>query len=203
MQPRHSRDTLSPSCRISRFPMPQVLSIRDCLADLIHVGRDKPAHDAGAQSNLNSKRRVLEEGSGRGLGFLDRPRRHLHRRDRARPERARSTRKLLSESPAYKDAAVQAIRDLLGLARARRSRPARSASSRWARRSRPTRCWSARRAHAAGDDARFPRRAGDRLSGAAEDFRPQHRQAGAALFRGGRDRRARFRRRHGRAGARS
>ena len=33
---------------------------------------------------------------------------------------------------------------------------------------------TARRAHAAGDDARLPRRARDRLSGAAENFRPQH-----------------------------
>ncbi len=50
------------------------------------------------------------------LGFLDRPRRHLHRRDRATPRRRLRAHKLLSENPeAYPDAAVQGIRDLLGL----------------------------------------------------------------------------------------
>ncbi len=78
----------------------------------------------------------------RGLGLLDRSRRHLHRRDRPRPGGRLHARKLLSESPAYEDAAVEAIRRLLALRRASRSRPARSASSRWARRSRPTRCSS-------------------------------------------------------------
>ena len=49
-------------------------------------------------------------------------------------------RKLLSESPAYTDAAVQAIRDLARASRpARLSRRMRSASSRWAPRSPPTR----------------------------------------------------------------
>ena len=43
----------------------------------------------------------------RSVGFLDRPRRHFHRRRRARPRRRLHTRKLLSESPAYKDAGVQ------------------------------------------------------------------------------------------------
>ena len=42
---------------------------------------------------------------------------------------------------------------------------------------------AARRAHAARDDARLSRRARDRLPGAPEDLRPQHRQARAALFR--------------------
>ena len=62
------------------------------------------------------------------------------------PDGALHPRKLLSENPeAYSDAAIQGIRDLLGVA-ARRRHPVRpaSATSRWARRSPPTRCWSAR-----------------------------------------------------------
>ena len=51
------------------------------------------------------------------VGLLDRPRRHLHRRDRrARPDGTLVAHKLLSENPeAYRDAAVQGIRDLIGL----------------------------------------------------------------------------------------
>ena len=45
-----------------------------------------------------------------------------------RPDGTLVARKLLSENPeAYRDAAVQGIRDLLGLRPASRSRPARSA----------------------------------------------------------------------------
>ena len=50
------------------------------------------------------------------LGFLDRPRRHFHRRGGRRPDGTLVPHKLLSENPeAYTDAAVQGIRDLLGL----------------------------------------------------------------------------------------
>ena len=62
------------------------------------------------------------------------------------PQGGLHPRKLLSENPeAYRDAAIQGIRDLLGLA-SRRADPgrARSARSRWARPSPPMRCWSAR-----------------------------------------------------------
>ena len=54
--------------------------------------------------------------------------------------------KLLSENPEqYRDAAIQGIRDLLGLDRGRARCPTRrSRRSRWARRSPPTRCSSAR-----------------------------------------------------------
>ena len=53
-------------------------------------------------------------------------------------------RKLLSQSPAYPDAAVQGVRDLLRLpGRRAASRKGRSASSRWAPPSPPMRCWSA------------------------------------------------------------
>ena len=60
------------------------------------------------------------------MGLLDRSRRHLHRRGRPRGRTARCVaHKLLSENPeAYRDAAVQGIRDLLGLAAASRSRRA-------------------------------------------------------------------------------
>ena len=63
-----------------------------------------------------------------------------------RPDGALVAHKLLSENPeAYRDAAVQGIRDLLGL-NSRRADPRRAASARskWARRSRPTRCWNAK-----------------------------------------------------------
>ena len=51
------------------------------------------------------------------MGFLDRPRRHLHRRIGRRPDGRLVTHKLLSENPeAYRDAAVAGIRHLLGLA---------------------------------------------------------------------------------------
>ena len=59
------------------------------------------------------------------------------------------------------------------------------------------------RAHAAAHHQGFPRRAQDRLPGAAEDLRPAHHQAGDAVRARGRSRRARARRRHGRARTRS
>ena len=61
------------------------------------------------------------------MAVLDRPRRHVHRRRRARARTARlATHKLLSENPErYADAAVQGIRDLLG-PRAGRSRSRRA-----------------------------------------------------------------------------
>ena len=59
------------------------------------------------------------------------------------------------------------------------------------------------RAHAAGHHQGLPRRARDRLPGAAEDLRQAHRQARDAVRARGRGRRARARRRHGRARARS
>ena len=59
------------------------------------------------------------------------------------------------------------------------------------------------RPHAAADQQGFPRRAEDRLPGAAEDFRPPHHQARHAVRARRRGRRARARRRHGRARARS
>ena len=62
-----------------------------------------------------------------------------------RPDGSLVAHKLLSENPeAYADAAVQGIRDLLGLEAASRYRPGGSARSRWAPRSPPTRCSSAR-----------------------------------------------------------
>ena len=62
-----------------------------------------------------------------------------------RPDGSLAAHKLLSENPeAYRDAAVQGIRDLLGLAPGAPIPAGRSAPSRWAPRSRPTRCSSAR-----------------------------------------------------------
>ncbi len=121
------------------------------------------------------------------------------------PQGRLHARKLLSESPAYADAAVQAIRDHLRLAPRRadpRGRDRRRQDGHDGRHQRPAR--APRRAHAAGDDQGISRRAGDRLSGAPENLRPQYRQAGAALFRRRRNRRAHARRRNrrGRAGPR-
>ena len=52
------------------------------------------------------------------LGFLDRPRRHVHRRRRARSRQAGCTRQSFSPRipEAYRDAAVEAIRRFLGVA---------------------------------------------------------------------------------------
>ena len=138
----------------------------------------------------------------RPLGFLDRSRRHLHRRHRPRFRR-----------PA---ACAQAAFGKPRLRRRRRAGDPRSLAS-FARRADPQRrnrrrqdghhrrhqraARAPRRAHAAGDDQGFSRRARDRLSGAPENLRPQHRQAGAALCRRRRDRRARARRRNGRGRA--
>ena len=95
-----------------------------------------------------------------------------------RPDGSLVAHKLLSENPeAYRDAAVQGIRNLLGLRPASRSPPVASAPSRWARRSRPTRCSSARARARAGDHARLSRRAQHRLPGAAENLRTPHHQA--------------------------
>ena len=61
------------------------------------------------------------------------------------PDGTLTAHKLLSENPeAYRDAAVQGIRDLLGLEPGEPIPAAQSARSRWAPRSPPTRCWSAR-----------------------------------------------------------
>ena len=113
--------------------------------------------------------------------------------------------KLLSENPeAYRDAAVQGIRDLLGL-EARRADPAgphrRGEDGHHGRDQCAARAQG--RAHAARHHQRFPRRAAHRLPGAAENLRQAHHQARHAVRARGRGRRARARRRHGRARARS
>ena len=109
------------------------------------------------------------------LGLLDRPRRHLHRRRRARrPDGSLIAHKLLSENPeAYRDAAVQGIRDLLGL-KAGRRHPARPHRRREDGHDGRHQC-AARaqgRAHAAAHHQGFPRRAEDRLPGAARRSSP-------------------------------
>ena len=105
---------------------------------------------------------------------------------------------------AYRDAAVQGIRDLLGLA-ARRADPRRADRHREDGHHGRHQC-AARaqgRAHAPPHHQGISRRAADRLPGAAEDFRPPDRQADDAVRARDRGRRARARRRHGGAGARS
>ena len=120
------------------------------------------------------------------------------------PYGALHPRKLLSENPeAYRDAAVQGIRDLLGL------QPGEAGSRRPHRRDQDGhdgRHQCAARAqgrpHAAADHQGFSRRAAHRLPGAARHLRQGDRAARAALRARRRDRRARPRRRHRREGAR-
>jgi uncharacterized protein YoaH (UPF0181 family) len=108
------------------------------------------------------------------------------------PRRRLNPMKLLSESPAYPDAAVEAIRRLLGLA---------SGEAIPAGAIRVVKMGTTVATNALLE--RLPRCARDRLPGAAENLRPQHSEAGAALFGRGRDRRARVRGRNRRGGARS
>ncbi len=136
---------------------------------------------AGSRQRENPERRstkrereagFVQRKAGRSLGLLDRSRRHLHRRDRPRPARAAASAKLLSESPAYADAAVEAIRDLLAPRSGRADsgrRDRRRQDGNDGRHQRAAR--AARRAHAAGDDARLSRCARDRLPGAPENLR--------------------------------
>ena len=114
MQPRHSRETFMPV-----LPN-RVISIVDALRAPLAVNID-PADAACHKSAAAREASVITNRGGearkqrrwdfwidRGGTFTDvigrDPRGRLH------------ARKLLSESPAYDDAAVQAIRDLLGLA---------------------------------------------------------------------------------------
>jgi hypothetical protein len=128
----------------------------------------------------------------RRLGFLDRSWRHVSPMWWPRkPDGTLHQRKLLVGKPeAYKDAAIQGIRDLLGVAQ--RAHPAeRSATSRWAPRLPPTRCWSARAtARLLLITKGIPRRAPHRLPGAARHLRPQHHPARTALRTRHRGRRA-------------
>eukprot|EP00171_Calliarthron_tuberculosum_P004597 IDg4597t1 len=67
--------------------------------------------------NLTSFVRDVATRSHGGLEFLDRPRRHFHRHGSASSGRHFAHHKLLSENPRrYADAAVQGIRELLGVA---------------------------------------------------------------------------------------
>ena len=116
------------------------------------------------------------------------------------PKGALHARKLLSESPAYTDAAVQGIRDLLRPRRRARRSPSGAIGFVKMGTTVATNALLERAGErvAAGDDARLSRRAGDRLPGAAENLRQADRQAEPALCGGHRDRRARARRRNGR-----
>ena len=112
------------------------------------------------------------------------------------PEGGLHARKLLSENPeAYRDAAIQGVRDLLELKPGDAIPSGSSARSRWARLSPPTRCWSARASGAASHHQRIathcasPTRRPDIF--AKEIVLPEQ------LYEGGRGRRARARRRHG------
>ncbi len=122
-----------------------------------------------------------------------------------RPDGTLAAHKLLSENPeAYRDAAVQGIRDLLGLARGRANPGGPRRRGEDGHHGRDQCAAGAQgRAHASAHHQGFPRRAAHRLPGAAEDFRQAHHQAGDAVRARRRGRRARARRRHDRARARS
>ena len=196
MQPRQSRDTFIP-----------VLPNRtNSIAELpLHcVGRHhrtvkRPARRARGRGRDHTRvkaRRPWDFWIDRGGTFTD-----VIGRD---PNGRLHPMKLLSESPAYRDAAVRGNPAISSASKPTgRFRRARSARENGHDRRDQCAPRTARRAHAARDDARLPRCAGDRLSGAAEDFRKADRQAGAALFRRDRDRRARARRWNDRSRARS
>jgi hypothetical protein len=140
--------------------------------------------------------------SRRPLAVLDRPRRHLHRRRRARPDGALVTHKLLSENPS-----VQRRR------RAGHPRPAgtRAGDPIPPRRSRGEDGHHGGHQRAAGAQGRphlllvttaASRRAAHRLPEPPAPVRPPHRAAGAALRARRRGRRAGRRRRRGAHAAR-
>ena len=120
-----------------------------------------------------------------------------------RPDGALVTHKLLSENPErYADAAVQGIRDLLGLAAdAPDPRRAHRRGEDGHHRGHQRAARAQGRAHAAGDHARLRRRVAHRLPEPAEALRAPHRAAQPALRAGGRGRRAHGRARRGRAPA--
>jgi N-methylhydantoinase A/oxoprolinase/acetone carboxylase beta subunit len=120
-----------------------------------------------------------------------------------KPDGTLKAHKLLSENPeSYKDAAIQGIRDLMGVARNERI-PAEQINTVKMGTTVATNALLERK----GDRTLllttkgFPRRAGNRLPGAARHLCPQHHQAGTALRtrRGGQ--RARAGRWHGGAAA--
>ena len=106
--------------------------------------------------------------------------------------------KLLSENPGqYEDAALEAIRRVLG------EEGGRSPRCGWARRSRPTRLLERKGERVALAITRgFGDALADRLPGAAGDFRAAHRAADDAVRARGRDRRAGRRRWRGARAAR-
>ncbi len=100
-----------------------------------------------------------------------------------RPDGSLVAHKLLSENPeAYADAAVQGIRDLLGLKAGEPIPPGRVGAVKMG-----TTVATNALLERKGDRTLllitqgFPRRAQDRLPGAAEDFRPPHHQARHAV----------------------
>ena len=122
-----------------------------------------------------------------------------------RPDGTLIAHKLLSENPeAYRDAAVQGIRDLLGLKPGEPIPPGRVGAVKMG-----TTVATNALLERKGDRTLLvttqglPRRAAHRLPGAPEDLRQAHHQARDAVRARRRGRRARARRRHGREGARS
>src|SRR5271163_666443 len=85
MQPRQMFDTCMPVLPNFTVFMPLSLSFHVCHNDRT-IRRFAAKRDlrTGRSIKREQEAPVLDEGSGRGLGLLDRPRRHFHRRDRTR-----------------------------------------------------------------------------------------------------------------------
>jgi hypothetical protein len=119
------------------------------------------------------------------------------------PDGTLKAHKLLSENPeSYKDAAIQGIRDLMGVGE-KRAHPGgtdqhgQDGHDRCHQRA----AGAQGRPHPVADHEGFPRRTGNWLPGAARHFRSQHHQAGTAVRARGRGQRTRAGRRYGGAAA--
>ena len=144
---------------------------------MLRTFRRVPANPIGGEGRTQCD-------GGTALGFLDRPRGTFTDVVGGDPTARCTAEKLLSESPNFtRMRRSKRSVDLLGLAAGGADPPRRgSAPSRWAPRSRPTRCSSAAATAPGSSPRRLPRRARDRLPGAAQYLRLAHRQARACLF---------------------
>ena len=205
MQPRHRRRDLhaglAEARHFHRFPR-----LREPSASVIDLGRrHKPNRRARGGVQMGVTGRARNTKTAKALGFLDRPRRHLHRRDRPRPARRAACAQAacpkappMPTPPCRRSATCSASppgapipADTIGFVKMGTTVATNALLERQGERTLLVTTQG------------LPRRAGDRLSGAAENLRAQHHQARAALCRRRRGRRARARRRNGRGGARS
>ena len=143
------------------------------------AGRRKRAACAGAGRGGLAPQEMAAERDDRTLAILDRPRRHVHRHRRPPARRrARHAQAAVGEPGAVRDAAVQGIRELLGVAP---TQPIPAGDDRGredghdGRDQRAARAQG--RAHGARHHARLRRRAAHRLPEPAQALRAAHRAA--------------------------